>query len=137
MNRAANFLIARYNVFYVTIIGLLIGAVGLFILSFLNSETSYVIGLLPGLFILPAGASLVFSGSAVLSTANISMNQAGLAGGVMNTAMELGPTIGLAVLISISAVSTDVIDGYGLAFAAAGILYVLAAIVTLVVYRKN
>jgi hypothetical protein len=38
--------------------------------------------------LLAIGLSLMFSGAAVLSTTNVQQRQAGLAGGVMNTAME-------------------------------------------------
>ncbi|WP_246103935.1 MFS transporter [Yersinia ruckeri] len=136
MNRAAGTLIARYHALTVTIVGLLISAVGLFLLAMINPETDYMTGLLPGLFILPAGASLVFSGSAVLATANIPLHQAGLAGGVMNTAMELGPTMGLAALMAVAATQVDVIDGYGLAFGTAGCIYVVAAMAAILCYRN-
>ncbi|WP_455817176.1 MFS transporter [Pseudomonas cerasi] len=136
MNRAAGPLVMRFGALKVMIAGLLIGALGLVLLAQLTLETDYSAGLLPGLFILPAGASLVFSASAVLSTAHVPLHQAGLAGGVMNTAMELGPTLGLAVLMSIAASRAEVINGYAWAFGSAAVLYLLAAMMAYIV-RKH
>ncbi len=136
INRVAGSLIIRFGALPITIIGLLIGAIGLFLLAMLNAQTSYTLGLLPGLFILPVGASLVFSGSAVLSTANVQLHQAGLAGGVMNTSMELGPTMGLAALMAIAATQMEIIDGYAWAFGTAGGVYFLAALGALILIKK-
>ncbi|MGS0628375.1 MULTISPECIES: MFS transporter [Photorhabdus] len=136
INRAAGPLVMRYGAFHITITGLLIGAVGLFLLAMIDDKTTYTVGLLPGLFILPTGASLVFSGSAVLSTANVPLSQAGLAGGVMNTSMELGPTVGLATLMAVAATRVDVINGYAWAFGTAGGAYLLAALGALFYLRK-
>lgn len=63
-----------------------------------------------------------------MSTSNVSEHQAGLAGGVMNTAMELGPTIGLAVFMSVAGLRADIVEGYALAFAAGTGIYLLVAI---------
>lgn len=136
MNRAAGPLVMRFGALKVMIAGLLIGALGLVLLSQLTIETDYSTGMLPGLFILPAGASLVFSASAVLSTANVPLHQAGLAGGVMNTAMELGPTLGLAVLMSIAASRAELINGYAWAFGSAAVFYLLAAVMAYIFRRR-
>ncbi|CDG22361.1 putative transmembrane efflux protein [Xenorhabdus poinarii G6] len=136
MNRVAGALIMRFGALQITIVGLVIGAVGLLLLAQLNEQTHYAFGLLPGLFILPAGASLVFSGSAVLSTANVPLCQAGLAGGVMNTSMELGPTMGLAAFMAVAATQTNVVNGYAWAFGSAAGIYLLTAIGALILMRK-
>lgn len=80
-----------------------------------------------GLWLTFQRIALVFSGSAVMSTSNVPEHQAGLAGGVMNTAMELGPTIGLAVFMSVAGLRTDIVEGYALAFAAGTGIYLLVA----------
>ncbi len=69
--------------------------------------------------LLPAGTSLIFSGAAVLSTAEVPPYRTGLAGGAMNTAMGLGPTVGLAALMSVAAAQTDTVTGYAWAFSTA------------------
>jgi MFS family permease len=125
---AAATLVGRFGEGRVTVSGLIIAAVGLALLAGIEHNTAYFVGLLPGLVLLAAGASLVFSGTAVLATANVPPHQAGLAGGVMNTAMELGPTVGLAALMSVAATRTDVVDGYAWAFGTASIAFVVAAV---------
>ncbi|MFC7645087.1 MFS transporter [Streptosporangium lutulentum] len=99
--------IARFGARTVVGAGLAVAAGGLFLLSGLDPRTEYVTGLLPGIVLLPAGVASVFAGAAVLAVAGVPRRQAGLAGGVMNTAMELGPTVGLALLMTVAAARTS------------------------------
>ncbi|WP_405618299.1 MFS transporter [Streptomyces sp. NBC_01508] len=100
--RAAGPLIARYGAPRVTATGLATGAAGLALLATTGlGATPYAYGLLPGLVLLPAGAALSFAGAAVLATGGVPDRQTGLAGGVLNTAMELGPTVLLAALLTL------------------------------------
>jgi hypothetical protein len=75
----------------VVIAGLAIAASGLFLLARLGPHTAYAPGLLPGIVLISAGAALTFAAAAVLAAAGIPPQQAGLAGGVMNTTLELTP----------------------------------------------
>ncbi|HWV61781.1 MAG TPA: MFS transporter [Sphingopyxis sp.] len=103
------------------------GACGLLLLALLDRETTYLAVLLPAQILLAVGLSLLFSGSAVMATSNVADNEGGLAGGVLNTAMELGPTIGFSALMAIAATQSDAIRGYAWAFGAAGIGYLCLA----------
>jgi MFS family permease len=109
--------------------GLLLSGAGMVLLSAIGPNTDYVSGILPGSVLLAIGLSLVFSGAAVLSTANVPQNQAGLAGGVMNTAMELGPTVGFALLMTVASTQTEPVRGYAWAFGAAALVYLATALV--------
>ena len=51
--------------------------------------------------LLPAGAAASFAGAAVLATEGVPRQRTGLAGGVLNTAMELGPTVLFALLLTL------------------------------------
>ncbi|KFG71646.1 MFS transporter [Streptomyces mutabilis] len=101
--RAAGPLIGRYGARAVTSAGLGTGAAGLVLLAFtgLDAHTWYAYGLLPGLVLLPAGVAASFAGAAVLATEGVSRQRTGLAGGVLNTAMEVGPTVLFAVLLTL------------------------------------
>lgn len=102
--RAAGALIARYGAPRVTAAGLTTGAAGLALLAASGAGASsapYAHGLLPGLVLLPAGAAASFAGAAVLVTSGVPDRQTGLAGGVLNTAMELGPTVLFAALLAL------------------------------------
>ncbi|WP_249199375.1 MFS transporter [Photobacterium sp. GJ3] len=127
MNRAASGIVSRFGPLKVTCFGLLIGAAGLAWLAGIHSQIEYLSGLLPGIVILTTGTSMMFAGAAVLSTMHVSPHQAGLAGGVMNTSMELGPTLGLASLMAVAALAPDVVRGYSLAFGTAAGVYLVAA----------
>ncbi|MER6139903.1 MFS transporter [Streptomyces sparsogenes] len=101
--RAAGPLIARYGARAVTAAGLGAAGAGLALLALggLDTDASYASGLLPGLVLLPAGTAASFAGAAVLATEGVPQEQSGLAGGVMNTAMEFGPTVLFAVVLTL------------------------------------
>ncbi|MFD7551628.1 MFS transporter [Streptomyces sp. NPDC059816] len=101
--RAAGPLIDRYGARTVTAAGLGTGAVGLALLALTGTDAHvpYGYGLLPGLVLLSAGAGASFAGAAVLATEGVSEQQSGLAGGVLNTAMEFGPTVLFALLLAL------------------------------------
>jgi predicted MFS family arabinose efflux permease len=101
--RLASRSIAHFRARTAVIAGLAIAASSLFLLARLGPHTAYATGLLPGIVLMPAGAALTFAAGAVLAAAGIPPRQAGLAGGVMNTAMDLAPTAGLAVLVTVAA----------------------------------
>ncbi|MFF7309744.1 MFS transporter [Streptomyces sp. NPDC008137] len=126
--RAAGPLIGRYGAPTVTAAGLCTGAVGLAFLAFtgLDPHTSYALGLLPGLVLLPAGAAASFAATAVLATQGVPERQTGLAGGVLNTAMETGPTVLFAVLLTLGS------DAWSLAMTGAAL-----AVVALLCHRAK
>ncbi|MFD6171111.1 MFS transporter [Streptomyces coeruleorubidus] len=101
--RAAGPLIRRYGARSVTTAGLGTGAAGLALLALtgIDAHISYGYGLLPGLVLLPAGTAASFAGAAVLATEGVPQQQIGLAGGVLNTAMEFGPTVLFAILLTL------------------------------------
>ncbi|MFH8589442.1 MFS transporter [Streptomyces celluloflavus] len=136
-NRAAAPVVGRFGPLRAMVGGLVVGAAGLALLAGAGRDTSFALVLLPGLILLPVGLSLVFSGSAVLSTSDVPAHQAGLAGGVMNTAMELGPTVGLATLMAVAATQADVIVGYQWAYGAACVAYLLAALAATALIRRH
>ncbi|MFD3522781.1 MFS transporter [Streptomyces sp. NPDC058653] len=122
--RAAGPLIARYGASRVTVLGLATGGAGLALLGATGvgaGSVPYAYGLLPGLVLLPAGAAASFAGAAVLATAGVPDRQTGLAGGVLNTAMELGPTVLFAALLALGS------DGVSLA-ATAGAFVALSCV---------
>ncbi|QPL92271.1 MFS transporter [Streptomyces clavuligerus] len=135
-NQLAGRAVGRYGPGAVTIAGLVAGAVGLALLTGIGPGTSFALGLMPGAVLLAAGTSFIFSGSAVLTTTNVPAHQAGLAGGVMNTAMELGPTVGLAALMAVAAAQADVVVGYAWAFGAGAVVYLVAALAGAAVVRR-
>lgn len=100
--RATGPLVTRYGPRAVTTAGLGTGAAGLALLAAtgLEAHTPYAHGLLPGLVLVAAGTAASFGGAAVLATEGVPPPQTGLAGGVLNSAMELGPTVLFAALLT-------------------------------------
>lgn len=92
---------------------------------------------LPGLLLFPVGLGLTFSGATVASLRDVAVHEQGLAGGVVNTAMEVGPTIGLAALVALSRLQSTALavggsppaeataGGYASALGAAALLFAL------------
>ncbi|RKS97231.1 MFS transporter [Streptomyces sp. 3211.6] len=121
--RVAGTLITRHGASAVTTSGLAVAATGLALLAItgLAPNDPYAYGLLPGLLLLPAGAAAGFAGAAVLATDGVEPQQTGLAGGVMNTAMELGPTVVLAALLTAGSDTTS-LAATAIAFFAAAFL---------------
>ncbi|WP_328944761.1 MFS transporter [Streptomyces sp. NBC_00250] len=123
--RLAGPLIGRYGPRRVTAAGLATAAAGLGLLAATGFDTSvpYAYGLLPGLLLLPAGGALSFAAAAVLATEGVPAHRAGLAGGVLNTAMELGPTVVFAALLTLG--------GDAVSLAAAAVLFAALAATTI------
>ncbi|MEV1069227.1 MFS transporter [Streptomyces sp. NPDC050263] len=121
--RAAGPLIGRYGARAITAAGLGTGATGLALLALtgLDAHTAYVHGPLPGLVLLPAGVAASFAGAAVLATEGVPQRQTGLAGGVLNTAMEFGPTVLFALLLTLGSDAWS-LAATGAAFAVAALL---------------
>ncbi|MFI0240307.1 MFS transporter [Streptomyces sp. NPDC016845] len=121
--RAAAPLIGRYGATAVTAAGLGAGAAGLVLLACtgLDAQAPYAYALLPGLVLLPAGAAASFAGAAVLASEGVPRRESGLAGGVLNTAMECGPTVLFAVLLSLGGDASS-LAATGAALAAAAVV---------------
>ncbi|MDQ0578692.1 hypothetical protein [Streptomyces rishiriensis] len=121
--RMAGLLIAGYGASAVTTCGLALSATGLALLALTGPapHTPYVYGLLPGLLTLPAGGAASSAGAAVLATHGVEPQQTGLAGGVMNTAMELGATVIFTAALTLVSDATS-LAATTVAFAAAAFL---------------
>ncbi|MFJ9608822.1 MFS transporter [Kitasatospora sp. NPDC101176] len=135
--RLAAPLTARHGAAAVTAAGLALAAAGLGLLAGLTPGSGYATGLLPGLLLLPAGAAAAFAGSAVLATGGVPPERTGLAAGVLNTAMELGPTTGVAALMALAATRPTVVGGYAAAFAAAAAGLALTAVAVAALPRTS
>lgn len=101
--------------------GLLTAAAGLLLLSFLGLPY-------PGLVLFPLGAGLAFSAATVAAMSTAGDQRAALAGALVNTAMETGPPVGLAVLTAVAtAWSGSAAIGYPFALRFAAVLLLATA----------
>jgi MFS family permease len=86
--------------------GLLLGVVGLLVFTLSPVDGSYVAHVLPVMILLGAGAGLAFPALMTLSMSGASPSDAGLASGLVNTTLQVGGAVGLAVLATLSASET-------------------------------
>jgi EmrB/QacA subfamily drug resistance transporter len=132
-------LFARIGTKPVVVLGTVIAAGGLYWLSRIPVEGSYVSDILPGLLTASIGMGGVFTGLTTAANAGVDQDKAGLAAGLLNTGQQLGAALGLAILSALATAHTRALlhGGHdGLAQAAthgyqralmAGAAFVLAA----------
>ncbi|WP_165367955.1 MFS transporter, partial [Phytoactinopolyspora endophytica] len=112
----------RHGARRVTTTGLLLVAASMTLLAFIDVDSPYPGGILIALVLFPLGAGMAFAGATVVAFADVPAEHSGVAGGVVNTSMEIGPTIGLALLLAVSSARTHslAVDGASIAAAATG-----------------
>ena len=126
---------------------LIAAALGLF--TQVPVHASYVSDLLPTMLLLGAGAGLAFPALMALAMGDVPPSDAGLASGLVNTTLQVGGALGLAVLATLSTsrtnhllhsghpVSSALTDGYHLAFVIGAGLVVAAIVVALTVLQPG
>ena len=131
------------------ITGLLLGAAGLLLFARAPVEGSYVTDVFPVMLLLGGGAGLAFPALMTLAMSGATESDAGLASGFVNTTVQVGGAIGLAVLATVATERTDSLlaggasndaaltSGYHLAFIIGAALVAAAVVVALVVLRPD
>jgi sugar phosphate permease len=126
--------------------GCLLGAAGMFYLTGLGPDETYVGSILPALILSGLGFGLIFAPSIATATLGVSEDEAGIASAMVNTSQQVGGSIGVALLSTITATAisdqlaglggrptpADIlaaeVHGYTTAFYWAGAIFVIAAI---------
>jgi predicted MFS family arabinose efflux permease len=135
-------LVDRVGARVLLMIGPLLSAAGLLLLSRLHADSSYVLHVgLPGA-IITFGVGMSFVPITLSATGGVDRHDAGLASGLVNTSRQIGGSLGLAVLLTVAASRTRALTtsgllvadtaGYTRAFAVSALLLVIAALVALV-----
>jgi EmrB/QacA subfamily drug resistance transporter len=123
-------IMGRFGTKPMIVIGAVVGAAGLYWLSRIPTDGSYVADILPGIVVGALGVGAVFIGATTAANAGISEDKAGLAAGLLNTGQQLGLALGLAILSAIATAHTNslVRGGEGLSAAStAGYQWALVA----------
>lgn len=137
--------IQRFGYKMVLVVAPLFLALGLFIFTFITVDSSYI-SLLPGLLIMPIGLGLCFVSITIAATSGVPGHESGLASGLLNTAQQIGGSLGLAILSGIAASATiavatttpqsvAIVEGFHAAFYA-GMYFALSASVIAFVFLK-
>jgi EmrB/QacA subfamily drug resistance transporter len=139
----------RYGPTAVLIPGLALIMVGLLGFARVPVDGSYVGDLLPVMIPLGIGAGLFFPTLTTLAMSGVPASESGVASGLLNTSLQVGGSIGLAVLATLSATRTDnllaggdstaaaLTSGYHFAFLIATGLVGAAMVVALTVLRGS
>ena len=104
-------LFARIGTKPVVVLGTVIASAGLYWLSKIPVDGSYVSDILPGLLTVSIGAGGVFTGLTTAANAGVDQDQAGLAAGLLNTGQQLGSALGLATLSAVATAHTTSLLG--------------------------
>jgi EmrB/QacA subfamily drug resistance transporter len=86
--------------------GPLMGSLGLFWLSHLDDQSSYGSGVLGPIMVIAVGLGLTFVPLVLGVTSGVRPAELGIASAVLNTAQQVGGTLGLAILVTIAADAT-------------------------------
>lgn len=139
--------IAKYGFKKLLVVGTSLATLGVFILSFLGTNSNYFTHLFPAFVLLAVGMGLAFVSITIASTAGVPGDKSGLAAGLINTAQQIGGALGLAVLAVVAHASTlnaqaaglsatdATVQGYHFAFLTASALMLAALLVGIFVIR--
>jgi EmrB/QacA subfamily drug resistance transporter len=141
-------LISRFGAKTTMIAGLVLVAAAQLLFARVPVDGSFVTDILPVTVLLGAGAGMAFPSLMTLSMSGATPQDAGLASGLVNTTVQVGGALGLAVLATLSATRSDSLvasghssavaltGGYHLAFLIGFALVVASIVVALAVLRS-
>ena len=143
---AAQRLVGPLGIKLTGVIGMLIAAAGLALMTTISVGGSYWTEVLPGLVVMGLGLGLTFMPLTMLATYGSDAEDAGLASGLLNASQQVGGSLGLAVLSTLAAhqvtsqlaglghaptpldAATAAVSGYRIAFIAAAVMMLVGAI---------
>jgi EmrB/QacA subfamily drug resistance transporter len=133
--------------------GMLLGALGMLLLSRLGVDSSYWTGVLPSLLILGLGMGMIFAPAMSNATLGVRPADAGVASATVTAAQQVGGSIGVALLSTLSAsavtsylagmrptpaaVAAATVHGYSVAYLWAAGIFVLGAVVAAALFRPG
>src|ERR687897_515183 len=135
--------IARLGVKVPTVIGLLLLATGMAVLSLVRPDGSFLVDVLPASLIAAAGMSLAFIPSLGTAIQSAAPEEGGLASGLVNTSYQVGSALGLAAMTAVATSqgadqlgnAAALTDGYSAAFLGAAGIAVVGALLAAVLLR--
>jgi MFS family permease len=126
-------------------LALMVGGLALFSLA--PVDAVYMTEILPSMVLLGIGAGLSFPSLMTLAMSGATESDSGLASGLINTSQQVGGSLGLAVLATLSTTRTEglladgesqasaLTDGYHLAFTIGAGLLIAAIVIAVAVLR--
>jgi MFS family permease len=137
----------RFGPRAVIVTGMILGIVAMVIFTRLTPGGSYATHVLPGLIPAGAGAACIFSASFATGTLGVKPTDVGVAAAVVNTAQQIGGSIGTAMLSTIFAgaltgylashsgasrsVTDATVHAYTVGFTAGGVIFAAGLVIAL------
>jgi EmrB/QacA subfamily drug resistance transporter len=103
----------RFGALKVLIPGLVLMALGLLLFTQVPVDGNYLTDVLPTMVVLGTGAGLFFPSLTTLAMADVQPEESGLASGLINTSLQVGGSIGLAVLAGLATTRSHDLLGAG------------------------
>jgi EmrB/QacA subfamily drug resistance transporter len=117
--------------------GMLIGAVGMLLLTRIGVDTAYATHVLPSLILVGIGFGLTVAPAFATATHGVPARDAGVASAMVNTSQQIGGSIGAALLSTVAASAATPVDGYTTAFTWAAVILAGGAVVCGSLLRSN
>ncbi|MDE3132502.1 MAG: MFS transporter [Acidobacteriota bacterium] len=146
-------IIPRLGVRNVSVLGLTLATAGILWIARIPVHGSYLPDMLASFIPMSIGMGLVFVPLTLLATSGVQNDDAGLASGLFNSAQQVGGSLGLAILATLSVDHTTslikhgatspvariaaTVSGYHLAFVAAAIMMAAGAVLLVAWLRKR
>jgi EmrB/QacA subfamily drug resistance transporter len=145
----ASRLVDRFSPKPILVTGLLISTVGFIVMTQVSGHGDYATHVLPAFLILAVGLGLSFVPITISATSGVAPEDSGLASGLLNTTQQVGGSLGLAILSTVSttrvanalhggtALTAALTHGFKGAFIVAAILCAVAAALALVLLPRR
>jgi EmrB/QacA subfamily drug resistance transporter len=129
--------------------GMVCIGVGMILFALTPVDATYAIDLLPAMIVFGLGAGLAFPSLMTLAMSGATPSDSGLASGLVNTSVQVGGAIGLAVLATLATERTDGLladgestasalnSGYHLAYVIGAVLVAAAIVVAIIVLQPE
>jgi EmrB/QacA subfamily drug resistance transporter len=141
--------ITRFGARRTLLPGLVLIAAGLGLFTQVPTDADYLTDLLPTMLLIGAGVGTAFPALMTLAMSGATQSDAGLASGLVNTTVQVGGALGLAVLATLATTRTETLLGHGdhpaaaltggyrLAFVVAAALVLAAIVVAVTVLQTD
>jgi EmrB/QacA subfamily drug resistance transporter len=137
-------LVLRFGFKPPIVAGMTLVAAGLALFARAPVDGGFLADVLPGMLVLGIGVGMAMNPVLLAAMSDVAPEQSGLASGVVNTAFMMGGALGLAVLASVAASTAGanatlaaLVDGYRAAFLLGALFSAAAALVALVLLRRE
>jgi EmrB/QacA subfamily drug resistance transporter len=144
---------ARFGPRTLIVAGMLLGAAGMLLLTRLDTHSGYAADILPSLLVMGVGMGMIFAPSMSNATLGVAPADAGVASATVNASQQVGGSIGVALLSTLSAsavtsylsgahaspglLAQATIHGYTTAYFWAAGIFALGAIVAAALFRPG